>query len=683
MPYSQAIALMAALALGSAAAAPLATGNSAGTNAGTSITNIADAVFDDPAGGATALTSTSNTVVTKVNAITGFDIIYSDGSTDDVASTNAPANYSKTNILPGATVYSSYRVVNNSNIDNYVINISAYGNLGGPSVKYYLDADQNGAPDDLNSPITSVTLTNGGYKDIVQAMTVPSIASANNQYYASPMGYAPTMVINGIGFAPYSEPSNQNTPGTAATNMDLQPTTARIYVPGAQLGPNGYPAGDGTGTYADPSTPTTSISRQGDQQTATVQAGTTSVTFIDTIKNTGTLTDSYALLDRPSGVVVTTPSGASITSTPTVENGITYVTDSGGTPTIKNVPAGGTANYRVTFSYATGTTQVGFTVGIDALSAPNGVLEDTTFHMILVPKVLFGDKTNTGPDATLNPNPSGAPGATTTLSMQVKNTGGSSDTYSFTSTQVAFQVVDTNGNITTQNVPVTYAADTNCNGTTDASETLPLTLAANTTGCVIATVAVPSNAIKGQTPVFTQTLTGASTITAQDSNDTVNVTLTFSPTPSNKGVLVAKFTAKAGVTANSETESNTGLTNPANYTLSQTTSLPGSNVSYRIVAKNVYNTSVTKFYLKDTVPANTTLQSYTLTKNNVLVALTDTIFSVDNGTTWTAVPNGASVNPSAASGTTYLVAVDTDHNNVPDALGPNQTLQLDFVVKIN
>ncbi|SMB85612.1 hypothetical protein [Deinococcus hopiensis] len=679
MTYSRLLTLMAALALGSAAAAvPLATGTSAGTNAGTSITNIADAVFDDPTGGNTPLTSTSNTVTTKVNAITGFDILYGDGSTDDVAYANAPANYTKPNILPGTTVYTTYRVVNNSNIDNYVVNIIANGSAS--NVRYYLDADRDGVPDDLNSPITSVTLTNGGYKDIVQAIPVPSSSGRGQQYVASPMGSNPGGSINGVSYSAYNETSNQNTPGVSPTSGDLQPTTVNAYIPAAVVGPNNYPDGNGTGTYADPTTPTTSIARQGDAQIATVGSGTTTVTFIDTIKNKGALTDNFTLTTVTAGVVFKTPSGAAITNTPVTENGVIYVTDSSGTPTVKNVPAGGTANYQTVVTYAASTTSLGVYVTIESTSDFDTSEEDGTNHVVLVPQVLFGDKTNTGPDATQNPNPSVAPGSTANLLMQVNNAGASSDTYSFTSTQVAFQVVDASGNITTQNVPVTYAADENCNGTTDAGETLPLTVASGDTACVIATVAVPSNALKGQTPTLTQTLLGTSTITAQDTNDTVNVTLTFPTTPSNKGVLISKFTAKAGVTAGSEIEPNTGLTNPANYTLGQTTVLPGSNISYRILAKNVYNTSVTKFFLRDTVPANTTLQSIGLTLNGAAVTSANTIYSTDNGTTWTRLTTAIAIK---AAGTTYLVGMDADNNNIPDSLGPNSKLELDLVTKIN
>ncbi|WP_139806699.1 beta strand repeat-containing protein [Deinococcus hopiensis] len=678
---------MTALTMGSAAAVPLATGSSAGTSAGTTITNTAAAGFDDPSGGATPSTVTSNTVVSKVTAIAGFDILYGDGSTDDVASSNAPTNYNKTNVVPDDTVYSTYRVVNNGNIENYVVNLTVTGSLPTTQVKYYLDADRNGTPDDINSPITSVTLPNGGYVDIVQVVNVPTTLGRGTVVYEGPLGYAPGGTINGVSYNTYNESSNENTPGTPASNGDLQPTSISIYAPTAVVGPNSYPDGNGTGTYTDPNTSSTNIVRQGDTQTATVQPGTSTAAFIDTIKNTGAISDSFVLstsaYTNMTSVVFKTPSGAAITSTPVVENGITYVTDSNGNPVVKNIPAGGTANYQAIGTYDARYSTTSFTVAIESTSDSDSVTEDTTGHVILVPHTLFGDQTNNGPDATLNPNPNVNPGSTATLLMQVKNTGGSSDTYSFTSTQVAFQVVDASGNITTQNVPVTYAADTNCNGTTDVGETLPLTLVSNATGCVIATATVPANALKGQTPPLTQTMSSTGNITALDTNDTVNVTLTFTTTPSNKGVLVAKFTSKAGVSAGSETESNTGLTNPANYTLSQTTALPGGNISYRIVAKNVYNTSVAKFFLQDSVPADTTLQSYALAQNNVLVAPADTIFSVNNGTTWTSVLNGASVNPSSAAGTTYLVAVDTDHNNVPDALGPNQTLQLDFVVKVN
>lgn len=298
------LALMAALALGGAHAA------SAGTTAGTAINNTATSVYDDPGGGVTGLTTTSNTVTTLVNPVTGFDVLYSDSSADDTSATTPAATYDKGNILPAGTVTTKYRVVNNGNVNNYVVNLSAdttgsatalpatAPSNGAGGVQYFLDTNEDGTPDS-NTPITSVTLTNGGTQGIVQVITLPDNAPSGAQYSATPKGTAPagSVVVGGttLSYTAYNESSNQNTPGTPATNGDLQYTRATTYSPTAVVGPSTYPAAGASGSYTDPSQNTVTISRSGDTQTAAVAFGSTTTTFINTLKNTGALTDSYVL----------------------------------------------------------------------------------------------------------------------------------------------------------------------------------------------------------------------------------------------------------------------------------------------------------------------------------------------------------------------------------------------------
>ena len=121
-----ALSLMLALAAGSAAAAPLTpTAVSAGTTAGKAIVNQASASFTDPTTGNAATPVTSNAVTTTVNPITGFDIVYSDGSADGTTATVPAASYDKADVVAGSTVITKYTVLNNSNIDGYVINLTA------------------------------------------------------------------------------------------------------------------------------------------------------------------------------------------------------------------------------------------------------------------------------------------------------------------------------------------------------------------------------------------------------------------------------------------------------------------------------------------------------------------------------------------------------------------------------
>lgn len=687
------LALMAALSLGSAHAA---------TTAGTKIDNTATAAFDDPAGGNTGLTVTSNTVSTLVTPVTGFDIIYSDNSADDTSATTPAGTYDKKDILPGGTVVTKYRVVNNGNIDNYAVNLSSNttGSANAPtSVQYFADDNDDGEADNATA-LTSVTLANGGEKKIVQVITLPTNAARGAQYSASPQGTAPAgnLTSNGttLSYTVYNESSNQNG-GVAPTNGDRQYTRATVYSPAGLVGPSNNAPGAvaGDGTYNDPNNNAVSITKAGDAQTATVPSGTTTTTFLNTLRNDGDLTDSFRLsATKPAGadytVTFKTPNGTAITGTvgsPTVDGGVSYYVD-GGNVFVKDVPKNGTASFQtvVTYSATTAGAQ-NFVVSIESVKDFDTTAEDTTTNTVNVPGLLFGDRVGTGNAATPtplnNPNPAVNPGTNATFPMAIKNMGGAADTFNVSSAQVQFQVVNqTTGAVTTQGVSVSYAPDDDCDGVaSETGEALPLSLAANATGCVVATVAVPSNALKGTTPQFTQTATGVtSTRTAEDTNDTITVNLIKDTTLGNNGVQIAKFTNSTGVTAGSKPRD--GIANPADYTTDSTTAAPNANITYKIIAKNVWNTGVTKFYLADTVPANTTLQSIALTG----VTAANTIYqtSSNGGTTWSSWTKLSTAPTVVAAGTMYRVAVDASpSDNAPDALGPSSTLELTLVVKVN
>lgn len=245
------LGLMVALAAGSAYAAP--TGTSAGTLAGTAINNTATATFTDPTATGNG-TAQSNSVVSTVNAITGFDVLYQDSSPDDTSATAPAATYKKANVVPGTAatptkVNTLYTVVNNSNIAGYVVKLDSVRtttsavSFPDTAVEYFL-ADANGAP--TGTALTSVTLdaaspTNDGAKNIVQVITIPLGSSAGNTFAASPRGSAPASsdaaaYVPGTNPAPasfsqYDEATNQNTAGTPATNGDLQYTLATIVTP--------------------------------------------------------------------------------------------------------------------------------------------------------------------------------------------------------------------------------------------------------------------------------------------------------------------------------------------------------------------------------------------------------------------------------------------------------------------
>ncbi|OLV19010.1 beta strand repeat-containing protein [Deinococcus marmoris] len=445
--------MMSALAAGTALAAPAPTATSAGTTAGTVITNTATATFTDPSTGNAATPVTSNTVNTTVTPITGFDIVYSDSSADGTTAA-VPATYTeynRPNTLAGATVVTAYTVVNNSNIDNYVVNIVAdtTGTGTAPtSVKYYLKTDTTFA-----NEIFSVTLANGGTKEIVQVITIPTVATAGQTYAASPKGTAPAVTTGTVQFPVYNESSNVNTPVTPAANGDLQFTLATIFIPALTNTPNPNPATGNTVTpptpttpgtpdnpvsppgtpvstdptkpdpstsgYSDPTTPSTAIAQNiaGNNQIAYPISGTTTVTFSNVVKNNNsTLSDTVRLFptdatNNPIGTLNTTTGVFTLTDGTTVRflssTGTALPLDANGYPVL-TVPSGGSTPYRTLVSTfpisAIDPVPTTILVGVSSGNKAGAVKADaTTTDKIVPPGLQFGDVPNTGtnPDGSL------------------------------------------------------------------------------------------------------------------------------------------------------------------------------------------------------------------------------------------------------------------------------------------
>ncbi|MFC6749894.1 hypothetical protein [Deinococcus aquaticus] len=143
-------------------------------------------------------------------------------------------------------------------------------------------------------------------------------------------------------------------------------------------------------------------------------------------------------------------------------------------------------------------------------------------------------------------------------------------------------------------------------------------------------------------------------------------------------VAVAKFIAKAGVAAG--TDPKNGIDNPTDYTASGANGAkPGDTLRYKIIGKNTYNTAVTKFFLSDTVPANTTFASVALSPVPTKTIYRVTPVGSTTAGAWSATAPAAGL----AAGTVIDVAVDADNNNIPDALAPSGTLTADFTVTVN
>ena len=451
------LALMVALAAGSAAAA------SAGTTAGTGITNTATATFTDPTTGTGTSSVTSNTVTTTVNPITGFDIVYSaSGVTDDTSASTPGTGYDIANVVPGGTVTTKYTVLNNSNINNYVINLAAdttgsqtalpnvapTGGAGG--VQYFAD---DGAGNATGPALTKVTLANGAQQAIVQVITIPDAAAAGDKFSASPHGNAPistdpAQTQTAGTFAAYDENANAVAPATtdleftratvftpaltetpttpgAGVTVVTPPTSTNPGTPTNPVSPKGTPADatndPSTPGYIDPTqtpstaNPGTSIGIAGNVQTAYPPVGVTKVTFTNQVNNTSALSDTVKLFPTDAtNLPIGTNNG---NGKFTLADGVTVVTfltatgaaftNSATTYPSVTALAGGSISYRTEVSSfpILATDPVGTIITVGASSGNKGPTaavkaDATTTDTILPPGLLFGDDNGGNPDGT-------------------------------------------------------------------------------------------------------------------------------------------------------------------------------------------------------------------------------------------------------------------------------------------
>lgn len=347
-------------------------------------------------------------------------------------------------------------------------------------------------------------------------------------------------------------------------------------------------------------------------------------------------------------------------------------------PTV-TVPAGKTVIYRteVTLpdpSDAARVDPVAIKVGADSLKDADLVADATTLDIVLQGAAQFGDSTDSTLGAVPTPAPQQVvvPGSNTTTNtdtgnatdnvavfpMDVANMGAYNDSYTLSATVTGLPAgatltyVDSSGAALPQNGTGNFVTPV---------------VAAGQEIKVYAVITVPTGTSAGTYTVSQKAVGNYSTVTMTDLNNTIKVGAVGS-------VNVAKF-VQDGKTGAGATPQN-GINNPANYTANDTTVLPGANVVYQIIAKNIYNAPVANFALSDTVPANTTFQSATLTVGGV--APSKVIYRIGNGT-WSATAPAVGT----VAGTAIAVAADNDNNNVPDALPSGATMELTFTVKVN
>lgn len=334
------LALMAALAVGSAAAA----GN---TPSGTVISNTATATFEDPTNpGNQATPVPSNAVTTQVQPKPDFDITYAGAPSSDGTTPTTPiASHDKQNVIPGATVTTPYVILNNGNVGSntpsgaaYTVTVTPY--TGGTTlptgtvVQYYVGSTKvYDSGDTANYPgLVSVpaddptTVADEGQVSLEQRVLVPGTAASTADFAVSPRGRANVYSAGTIAATDESTGDLQYTrvrltqpkvdvneptkdPGNPANpigNVVTPPTTGTgtpdpNYDPGNPgnpinpVSPPGTPSGTGdpqTPGYLDPSKPGTPIATPGgDLQIAYPPAdsdtGADKVTFYNTLTNVG------------------------------------------------------------------------------------------------------------------------------------------------------------------------------------------------------------------------------------------------------------------------------------------------------------------------------------------------------------------------------------------------------------
>jgi uncharacterized repeat protein (TIGR01451 family) len=667
------ISMLAALALGTASATA--------TPAGTVITNVAEIVFtpEVPTGTTPPPPTTvpSNPVVTTVLPVPSFTITPNDlGAAGPTFVTEN--NDLKQTLRPGDTAVFLYTLTNTGNVpnENYGLTTttdSLNGAAKPANVVYYLDADKNGilSPAEIAAgAITSITGVNPGDDNAVkffQVYTVPTVTAEGDKIGADPVGTRNPNAGAGLEpAAPFVQPIDNDNYNTVTVNRK----------DAGVIGPKSDPDGNGAPvTPAYPSTdpvPVTVTPTATDTQTAPATVTTTVITFTNTVQNNGNRPDVFdittVLENFPGAVVVLYTKNPDGTKGPVLPD-----TDGDGKPDVGSLQPGDTKDILVQVTFPAGTQPVAGATPTDPALLPTVVVtttssndttkSDTTKDIVLLPKVSFGDPTPTpGGDPTppqVGTPPTIVPGGPTVIpgteacktsvtsyfAMEVANLGNMPDLYNITGTA---PIKLTSG--ATVTAPVAYYRDVNGDGKMDGGDTLLTDTNADgipDTGLIapgaevklIAALAIPCDAA-AQTIVLNQTATSPITkVTVPDTNDTV----TINPTPVATPVKTGPATAK-----------------------------PGEIITYTIVGKNTSNANITKAFVKDTVPANTTFGSWSATSDAA-----GTILYSNDGNTWSSAP--------LAAGPVFA-GLDTNADGnitTADILPSGKSITATFTVKVN
>ena len=401
--------------------------------------------------------------------------------------------------------------------------------------------------------------------------------------------------------------------GNPRTPVDTNTTTTTVLPEaGVAVGPNGDPL---DGLDGDDDTAISYTTSEGYTITGADNADTqvlaeanagTNVSFINTVQNTGTDTDTFNLSTTP-----TLPDGASVILT---RLDGTPLTDTDNDGTVDSGPLAPGENFsfitRVVLPSnvpAEGDAAVNAAeVTVTATSSLNPDVDDDTTNVIqdiAGPGVDIGnDNGDTEVDgddtaSDIGVNQTVEPGESASFPLDIVNTGGSDDSFDLTGT---VDFTDNEGNTVT--VPVTYYPDTDGDGVLDPDEltagpiTNTGTIDPGEEVSVIAVVNVPADAVPTDDPSTVTLIADSPNSGAQDTftNNTVTVaedaTFTFSPdrngTAPSPGTVIYQHTLE-----------NTGNVNITDIEFSAVSSGNDTGFTY------TYSYDGTTYYDIDALPA--------------------------------------------------------------------------------
>jgi hypothetical protein len=689
------LALMVALAAGVAGAT--------GTTAGTVINNQATATFTDPSTNLPVVTpQVSNIVSTTVTPVPSFTVLSTGSSLNDTGGQDRPvAGYDRVGVLPGSQQVFAYTVKNTGNTPvtvNMTTQLRTDNAVTG--VAYYLDVNGNGS---LDAGDTLLTDTNGDATvdtasiapdasvNILQVYTVPTTAVGGTYYGADPVGnakydpnYAPgnaTPTTTSTATVTGSDTDNFNrvlvyTPsvtsgsiddngpgGTTPTTPPATGTTDGVTPPSVKPTPGGpNPA------YADPTNPATVIAVVANVQYAYPLADAEKVTddkvtFVNSVTNGGTATDSFFLYP-PTGL----PAGTAVTYLDSAGNALPLVNnpaDGKTYPQLVNVAPGTTVNFRVVVTYpdTDGATPppgtITINVPIDSASDSDALPNTTATDVIYAPVLQFGDSTpgTQGTSPTPAPNTVVRPGTPTGLNatdstdstaifpMDLANVGGYAETYKLAGSVT----VPVTGGGAPVVVAVRYYTGSGGNPTTllavdGSGNYISPSVTPGTEQIVYAVIDIPANAAatftNGTTApllVFQQATGSTSGIIRNDNNDNISVAPVGGANPTKS---VDKNTAK-----------------------------PGEDLTYTIIGKNGFNTPLLNYVIKEADGTGTGTGASTSPKANIFAnSVFKTVGATVSGATGTVLYrfNGGawqtSAVPTIALNTVSSVEVGLDTN---------------------